>query len=92
MKIYIMNMVCPKTKFFVVRDMEELGIKYRTFEKSEIDFQEDLSFRSLRKVVGVLNRYGLEMVIKQNKPLSKIMNTFHNLTENNRITGAGLLH
>jgi hypothetical protein len=92
MKIYIVNMVCPKTKFFVVRDLEELGIKYRLFEKSEIDFEEDLSFSSLRKVVGVLNRYGLEMVIKENNTLSKIVNSFHHLAENSRITGAGLAH
>jgi hypothetical protein len=32
MKIYIKNMVCQGTRFFVIQELEGLGFKYNTFE------------------------------------------------------------
>lgn len=62
MKIYIKNMVCQGTRFYVLRELERLGFKYNTFGSGEIDFEEDLSSADKKKLDQSLSKYGLEVI------------------------------
>jgi hypothetical protein len=83
MKIYIKNMVCQGTKFFVLFELERLGLKYRSFELGEIEFTEDLSLAQMIKLDDSLHKYGLEVIFKNSKLVSKIRDAVVDLVEKN---------
>lgn len=62
MQIYIKNMVCQRTKFFVLQELERLDLNYSSFEFGAIDLKEDLSLTEIRKLDNALRKYGLEMI------------------------------
>lgn len=75
-------MVCQGTKFFVLLEMEKLGIKYNKFQLGEIDFEDDLTLSEIKRLDVSLRKYGLEVMFKKSKLVSKIRNTIHSLIEN----------
>lgn len=83
MRVYIKNMVCCGTKYFVLLEIEKLGIKYNRFELGEIDLEDDLKLREIKKLDTALRNYGLEIMFRKNKLVSKIRNTVLDMVENN---------
>ncbi len=83
MKIYLKNMVCQGTKFFVLYELERLSLRYRSFELGEIEFIEDLSLAQMTKLDKSLHKYGIEVIFKNSKLVSKIRNTIVELVEKN---------
>src|SRR5512133_2072141 len=83
MKIYIKNMVCQGTKFFVLYELEKLGLKYRSFQLGEIEFIEDLSLAQMTKLDELLRKYGLEVIFKNSKLVSKIREAVVDLVDKN---------
>jgi hypothetical protein len=61
MKIYIKNMVCQGTKYFVLLEMEKLGIKYSKFQLGEIDLEDDLTLTEIKRLDNSLRKYGLKL-------------------------------
>ena len=76
-------MVCCGTKYFVLLEIEKLGIKYNRFELGEIDFEDDLKLREIKKLDNALRNYGMEIMFRKNKLVSKIRNTVLDMVENN---------
>jgi hypothetical protein len=76
MKIYIKNMVCLRTRFFVIQELEGLGFKYNSFESGEIDFKKDLSHSERKKIDQSLQKYGLELTFGESDLISKIRHAF----------------
>jgi hypothetical protein len=83
MKIYIKNMVCQGTKLFVLHELESLGIFYRSFELGEIDLKEDLTLGEIKKLDNALRKYGLEIMFRKSKLVSRIREAVLDLVENN---------
>lgn len=83
MKIYIKNMVCQGTKFFVLLEMEKLGIKFSTFELGEIEIEDDLTLVEIRRLDNSLRKYGLEVVFRKSKLVSEIRNLLNDVIEDN---------
>jgi len=81
MKIDIKNMVCQGTKFFVLLEMEKLGIKFTKFELGEIEIEEDLTLLEIRRLDYALRKYGLEVLFKKSKLVSKIRNIIADMIE-----------
>lgn len=81
MKIYIKNMVCQGTKFFVLLEMEKLGIKYSKFQLGEIDFEDDLTLTEIKRLDNALRKYGLEIMFRKSKLVMKIRNAVHQMIE-----------
>jgi len=63
MKIYIKNMVCQGTKFFVINELRKLGFRYNKFESGELDLREDLSLSEIKELDHSLRKYGLEYTL-----------------------------
>jgi predicted PilT family ATPase len=83
MKIYIKNMVCQGTRFFVLHELEKLGLEYDSFELGEIDFVEELSMNEIKALDESLHKYGLELILRESSLVSKIRNVVLDLIENN---------
>lgn len=83
MKIYIKNMVCQGTKFFVLLEMEKLGIKFTRFELGEIEIEDDLTLLEIRRLDYALRKYGLEVVFRKSKLVSKIRNIINDIIDQN---------
>jgi AraC-like DNA-binding protein len=83
MKIYIKNMVCQGTKFFVLLEMEKLGIKFTRFELGEIELEEDLTLLEIRRLDYALRKYGLEVVFRKSKLVARIRTILHELLDQN---------
>jgi hypothetical protein len=83
MKIYIKNMVCQGTKFFVLYELERLGLKYSSFELGEIEFSGDLSLTQMNRLDESLHKYGLEVIFKNSKLVSKIRGAVIDLVDKN---------
>ncbi len=83
MKIYIKNMACQGTKFFVLLEMEKLGIKFSTFELGEIEIEDDLTLVEIRRLDNSLRKYGLEVVFRKSKLVSEIRNLLNDVIEDN---------
>jgi AraC-like DNA-binding protein len=83
MKVYIKNMVCQGTKFFVLYELERLGLNFRSFELGEIEFTKDLSMAQMIKLDESLHKYGLEIIFKNSKLVSRIRNIVIGLVEKN---------
>ena len=75
-------MVCRGTKYFVLLEIEKLGIKYNRFELGEIDLEDDLKLREIKKLDNALRNYGLEIMFRKSKLVSKIRNTVLDMVEN----------
>jgi hypothetical protein len=82
MKIYIKNMVCLGTRFFVIQELEGLGHKYNIFKSEEINFEEDLSRAERKKLDQSMQQYGLELNYAGSDLLSKIRHAILDLVEN----------
>jgi len=65
MKIYLKNMVCQGTKYFVILEMRNLGINFKKFESDEIELEEDLSLAKIRKLNHSLQEIGLEAIFRK---------------------------
>jgi hypothetical protein len=78
MKIFIKNMVCQGTRFFVIKELEELGISYSTFKSGVIDLVEELSKSDRIKLDESMKQYGLELKFSESDVLSRIRHTFLN--------------
>ncbi len=89
MKVFIKNMVCRKTKFYVLLELERLGINYRSFESGEIDLENDLSLVEIRKLDFALRKYGLEIVFKKTQLVTKIQEVILDMLKNNTAPEAG---
>jgi hypothetical protein len=83
MKIYLKNMVCQGSRFFVLHELERLGLKYKTFELGEIDFENDLSQEEMKTLDLSLRKYGLELSGGKNKLIFEIRKTVLELIEKN---------
>ncbi len=83
MKIYIKNMVCQGTKFFVLYELEKLGLRYSSFQLGEIEFADDLTLAQITRLDEVLRKYGLEVIFKNSKLVSMIRDAVVDLVENN---------
>ena len=81
MKIYIKNMVCQGTKFFVLLEMEKLGIKFNRFELGEIEIDDDLTLLEIRRLDYALRKYGLEVVFKKSQLVSRIRSIINDLID-----------
>jgi hypothetical protein len=68
MKIYIKNMVCQGTRFYVLNELRNLGFKYNKFEFGELDLQEDLSLPEIQELDNSLRKFGLEFTFDKNTP------------------------
>ena len=71
MKIHIKNMVCQGTRFFIINELEKLGLKYNTFQYGELDLVGDLSVSEIRGLDHSLRKYGLEYTMERNQPVSE---------------------
>lgn len=60
-------MVCQGTRKFVLMEVKKLGLKIKSFESDEIEFNRDLSQEETGQVIRSLNKYGLELVSRNNK-------------------------
>jgi hypothetical protein len=78
MKIFIKNMVCNGTRFFVIKELERLGITYNTFKSGVIDLVEDLSRADRKKLDLSMQQYGLELKFSESDILSRIRHAFLN--------------
>jgi hypothetical protein len=83
MQIYIKNMVCKRTKFFVLQELERLDLNYSSFEFGAIDVKEDLSLTKIRKLDNALRKYGLELMFRNSKLVSRIHEVVLDLVRNN---------
>jgi hypothetical protein len=83
MKIYIKNMACQGTRFFVLFELKRLHLKYRSFELGEIEFPKDLTLANMIKLDESLHKYGLEVIFKNSKLVSKIRSVVVDLVEKN---------
>jgi hypothetical protein len=82
MKIYIKNMVCQGTKLFVLHELDNLGIAFRSFGLGEIDLDEDLSLDEIKKLDNSLRKYGLEIIFSNSLLVSRIREAVLSLLEN----------
>ena len=78
MKIFIKNMVCNGTRFFVIEELEGLGITYSTFKSGVIDLVEDLSRADRKKLDLSMQQYGLELKFSESDIISRIRHAFLN--------------
>jgi hypothetical protein len=83
MKIYLKNMVCQGTKFFVLHELGRLGLKYKSFELGEIDFEDDPSPEELKSLDKALRKYGLELSTGKNSLVFDVRKTVIDMIENN---------
>jgi hypothetical protein len=83
MKIYLKNMVCQGTRFFVLHELERLGLKFKTFELGEIDFVNDPSLEDLKNLDQSLRKYGLEISTGKNKLVFEVRKIVLDMIENN---------
>lgn len=90
MKVYIKNMVCQGTKFFVLLELERLGLNYSSFELGEIGLEEDLTLAEIKKLDGALRKYGLEVMFRKSKLVSRIREAVLDLVEHNIILKTSL--
>ena len=67
MKIYIKNMVCQGTRFYVLNELRKLGFKYNTFEFGELDLREDLSLPEIQELDNSLRKFGLEYTFDKSR-------------------------
>jgi hypothetical protein len=81
MKIYIKNMVCLGTRFFVIQELEGLGFNYNSFESGEIEFEKELSQSEKKKLCQSLQEYGLELSFAKSSLISRIRHSIHNRAE-----------
>jgi hypothetical protein len=82
MKIYIKNMVCLGTRYFVIQELEALGHSYHIFKSGVITFEKDLSRAERKKLDKSMQQYGLELNYMGSDLLSKIRHTVLDLVEN----------
>ena len=82
MKVYIKNMGCQGTKLFVIHEFESLGIIFRSFEFGEIDLEEDLSLAEIKELDNALQQYGLEIIFRNSKLVTRIREAILDLVEN----------
>lgn len=82
MKIYIKNMVCQGTRNFVLLELKKLEINYSKFELGEIDLENDLSLKDIKRLDTSLRKYGLEIVFRKSKVVDKIRHAVHDLVMN----------
>ena len=85
-------MVCQGTKYFVLLEMEKLGIKYSKFQLGEIDLEEDLTLTKIKRLDNSLRKYGLEVMFRKSKLVLKIRNIIHQMIEEDVITNSGFSH
>lgn len=78
-------MVCQRTKFFVLQELERLDLNYSSFEFGAIDLKEDLSLTEIRKLDNALRKYGLELMFRNSKLVSRIHEVVLDLVRNNII-------
>jgi hypothetical protein len=83
MKIYLKNMVCQGTRYFVIHELDKLGLKFKTFELGEIEFENDLSLEVMNKLDLSLRKYGLELSTGKNRLVFDIRKTVLDLIETN---------
>lgn len=83
MKIYLKNMVCQGSRFFVLHELDRLGLKFKTFELGEIDFVNDLSLKEIRKLDQSLRKYGLELSTGKNRLVFEVRKIVLDLVEKN---------
>jgi hypothetical protein len=83
MKIYLKNMVCQGSRIIVLHELERLGLKFKTFELGEIDFDNEISREELKKLDISLRKYGLELSNGENKLVFEIRKTVLDLIEKN---------
>lgn len=76
-------MVCRGTKFFVLYELEKLGLHYRSFELGEIDFNEDLTLPQITRLDESLRKYGLEVIFENSEIVSRIRAAVIDLVEKN---------
>lgn len=72
MKIYIKNMVCRGTRFYVLNKLKKLGFKYNRFELGELELREDLTLPEMQELDNSLRKYGLEFTFDHNNLIPKI--------------------
>ena len=75
-------MVCQGTKLFVLHELESLGIIFRSFELGEIDLEEDLSLAEIKELDNSLRKYGLEIIFRNSKLVTRIRKAILDLVEN----------
>jgi hypothetical protein len=83
MKVYLKNMVCQGSRFFVIHELNKLGLKYKTFELGEIDFENEPSPELLKKLDQSLRKYGLELSLRKNRLVFEVRKTILDLIEKN---------
>jgi hypothetical protein len=67
MKIYIINMICRRTRPLVIKELSRLGFRYTTFASDILYFEKDLSQKEI-KVLGLsLSQFGIEMAVGDSK-------------------------
>jgi hypothetical protein len=72
MKIYIKNMVCQGTKVLLIKELEKLDFKCRSFEGNEIYFENDLSLKEINLLDRSLDKYGVEIKLKESNLLQDV--------------------
>lgn len=77
MKIYIKNMVCQGTRKFVMMEIKRLGLKLISFNSGAMEFYGELSPFETCALVSSLNKYGLKVSFRGDKPDS--LYTFSNM-------------
>ncbi len=83
MKVYLKNMVCQGSRFFVIHELNKLGLKYKTFELGEIDFENEPSPELLKNLDQSLRKYGLELSPGKNRLVFEVRKTILDLIEKN---------
>lgn len=68
MKVYIKNMVAQGTRKFVLAEIKRMGLKLRSFESGELDFEDDLSPDEEDALDLSLSKYGLKLIFEEVGP------------------------
>ena len=72
MKIYLRNMVCQGTRLLVIKELAKLGLKFSSFEFSEIHFEKDLSLSEINELNQSLKKMGLDVIFRNSKLVKEI--------------------
>jgi hypothetical protein len=60
-------MVCQGTRKFVLMEVKKLGLKVKSFESGELEFNRELTQDETSQLVRSLGKYGLELVSRKNR-------------------------
>ncbi len=67
MKIFLNKMICRGTRFFILIELDRLGLNFTSLESGEVEIERDITVKEIRSLDDSLSKYGLELVLRNSR-------------------------